>query len=118
MAECPGTDINDRGSNMAESSLKVRVRVLAVSMIQDFRGEALLAGIRPRFVVSLILEDMDSDYEDPESGASIKTHRVAVFAIDSVVKLFIDDKVVGESYTLNITTTVINGIKRHFLALA
>ena len=103
---------------MSTKPLKVRVRVLSVSMIQDFRGQALLAGIRPKFVVSLILEDQDSEFGEPETGTSIHTHRVVVFAIDSVVKLFIDDKVVGESYTLEISTEVINGTKHHFLTLA
>ena len=33
-------------------------------------------------------------------------------------RVLLDDKVVGESYTLEISTEVIKGTKHHFLALA
>jgi hypothetical protein len=101
---------------MARESCEVKVKVLAVSRFREFRGTAMVAGINPKFVISLILDE--HSYQPADSSVTLPVHTVATFAIDSVVRLFIESDIVGRECTLRIDTEVINGIKRYFLRLA
>lgn len=103
---------------MGKDSCEVQVKVLSVCKIHEFRGVAIVAAARPKFVVSMILEGSQQEYQPPGSQVSLPVQTVAVFAIDSVVKLFIDSNIVGNTYDLRIDTEVINGIKRFYLRLA
>jgi hypothetical protein len=102
---------------MMLAAAKIRVKVLSVASILDFRGDAYVAGVRPRFVVSLILEGGNGVFRDEPSDVEFTTHTTAVFAIDSVTKLFADKDVVGRTFDLYIRSEVIAGVRRFFLSL-
>src|SRR5947207_15440701 len=100
---------------MAPHACQIKVRVLSVCSIVDHRGPILVAGGRPKFAVALILEDGASIYEDKDSGVSFPFDSVVVFAIDSVVTLFMENEIIGNQYVLRVRQEVINEQKLFFL---
>lgn len=102
---------------MVLESSRLRVKVLRVWNIEKFQGDAILAGVKPRFVIALLLRDSAESYRLENSNVSFMTHRVAFFAIDSVVKLLLESDVEGKQYDLILETEIFNGRKLNFLRL-
>jgi hypothetical protein len=100
---------------MSTKRCQIKVRILSVSPIVDYRGPILTAGGRPRFAVALILEDRASIFEDKDSGVSFPIDSVVVFAVDSIVKLFMEKEIVGNQYVLHVRMETINEKKLFFL---
>ena len=100
---------------MAEDGRRIDVRILAVRPIIDYRGPVLIAGARPKFVVAMILEGEEITDGDDKSGVSLPIERVVIFAIDSVVRLFLEKEVTGERFALRVRTTVSKEGNRIFL---
>ena len=100
---------------MTEDGRKIDVRVLAVRPLIGYRGPVLIAGARPKFVVALILEGAETTYDDEEAGVSLPTERVVIFAIDSIVRLFMEKEITGDRFTLRVRTTVSQGGNKIFL---
>ena len=96
----------------------IKVRVLFVSMLHQFLGEVILAHPDPKFVVGLVLEDHDANYQAEGSDVSFPVHTVAVFAIQSVVKLFFDRDVVNNVYNLRVKHVSVGGQVFRMLSMA
>jgi hypothetical protein len=93
--------IDNNGVNaMEKESIALKVKVLNAWKIEKYDGQAILAGVKPRFVVALLIRDSDENYKIDNSNANFKTHRVVFFAIDSLVKLFLDSDIEGNNYDL------------------
>lgn len=103
---------------MAKNSYELRVKVLSVWMIEEFEGQAILAGVEPRFVVALLIKDSDELYKAENSDVNFTVHRVVFFAINSIVKLFMESNVEGKEYDLTVETEIFNGNRFYFLRLA
>ena len=99
-----------------QQSAVLRVRVLSAILIEKFSGEALWAGVRPRYVVALLLLDTKSAYKPQESDFELTTHRMAFFAIDSIVKVFVESDIVGKEFTLNIQSQILDQTTRFFVS--
>ena len=102
---------------MAKESSQLRVKVLRVWKIENFEGDAILAGVEPRFVIALLIKDSAEPYTLENNDVSFMTHRVAFFAIDSVIRLFLESDVEGKQYDLILEIEIYNGQKLHFLRL-
>ena len=77
-----------------------------------------MAGIRPKFVVSMTVAEPEGGYQVPGSEVRLPVQTVVTFAIDSVVKLFIESDILGREYNLRIDSELINGRNTYFLRLA
>jgi hypothetical protein len=97
---------------------EIKARVLFVSLFHEFEGKTILAHPDPKFVVGLILEELDTNYQTEGSDVRFPIHTVAVFAIQSVVKLFFDRDVVNSVYSLRVKHRVIDGQEFHMLSMA
>jgi len=84
-------------------------RVLCYSIVQKFSGEAIRAAIKPRFVVTILIVDTKEQFSVRDTGVTFTTHRVALFAIDSIVKVFGETDVIGKDYRLAIERREIDG---------
>jgi hypothetical protein len=78
-------------------------------MIQKFAGRALLAGLRPRFIVALQIEGTETPFQPEGARLSFATHRLALFAIDSITRVFADSDVIGKEYTLTVEQQIVDG---------
>lgn len=96
----------------------IKAKVLNVTLINKFDGNALLAGILPKFVVTLLFEDKRTQYGDPGSEMSFPVYPVAFFAVDSVVKIFLESEIVNQVFNLRVEKREVNGIVRYWLELA
>jgi hypothetical protein len=103
---------------MVTKTCQFRARVVATPMIHEFQGEAILAGNKPRFVVMLFLLDTKESYGIEDTGVHFTTHRAALFAIDSLVRLFGESDVVGKEYDLVLEMDEENGDRDYWLNLA
>ena len=103
---------------MAEDVCEIKARVLFVTYFHEFLGEAILTHADPKFVIGLILEECSSIYQAEESSVRFPVHTVAIFAIQSVVKLFFDRDVVNNVYDLRIKHVVIDGQDLCLLSMA
>jgi hypothetical protein len=97
---------------------EIKARVLFVSYFHDFLGDSIRTHVDPKFVVGLILEDCDSPFKGEGSSIHFPVHTVAVFAIQSVVKLFFDRDVVNNVYSLQIKRLDVDGQEFHMLSMA
>ncbi|MGO8902368.1 MAG: hypothetical protein ACLQU5_29065 [Isosphaeraceae bacterium] len=93
----------------------VKVKVFAVWMIEDYKGEAILAAVRPRFVVAVLLDGFRRKHTVENSDVAFTVNTLAVFAIESVVRVFKESEVVGKVYDLRIEVEQIQGKPRYFL---
>ncbi|HMY16882.1 MAG TPA: hypothetical protein PKA58_11230 [Polyangium sp.] len=102
----------------AQQKCKFRVQVISAVLIERFSGEALWAGVRPKYVVALLLLGTKATYH-PQSGSAFEltVHRVAFFAIDSVTKTFMEGDVVGKEYVIEVQSDLIDERKRFFLSV-
>jgi hypothetical protein len=96
-------------------SCELDVTILSVSKFREFRGNALLAGFRPNFAVACILDGSARPYQPEGSELTFTIRNVVVFAVDSLIKIFIDDEILGNTYRLRIESMVKDGMKRYFL---
>lgn len=92
---------------MARDECEVKARVLFVSFFHEFEGDAIITHPDPKFVIGLSIEDRDSLYQSDDSDVRFPVHTVAVFAIQSVVKLFFDREVLNNVYNIQIKRLVI-----------
>src|SRR5262249_35791040 len=97
-------------------SCELDVTILSVSKFREFKGSAHLAGFRPNFVVACIVEGTTRPYQPEGSELTFTVRSVVVFAVDSLVKIFIDDEIQGNTYRLRIESVVKDGIKRFVLS--
>ena len=102
---------------MEGKTCTIDVNVLSHWLIQKFRGEAILAAADPRFVVAVLLLNTKSAFPIPGSEVELSTHRMAFFAIDSLVKVFAESDVIGKSYRMNVQALEIAGKRRFILSV-
>ena len=100
---------------MPNESCELGVKVLASWKIERFEGQAILAGVRPRFVIALLIKDSSEPYHVKDSDVSFLAHRVVFFAVDSIIKIFMESGVEGKEYTMTIETEMIDKRKTYFL---
>ncbi len=110
-----GCKISKDKMNPQQSAI-LRVRVLSAVLIERFSGEALWAGVRPRYVVALLLLDTKSVYKPQGSDFELTTHRIAFLAIDSITRVFVDSDVVGKEFALNIRSEIFDQTTRFFVS--
>lgn len=117
VAAFAGNSCTSLKNNMnSQKTCKLRVQVLSAVLIERFSGEALWAGVRPRYVVAVLLLDTKSHYQPHDSDFELTTHRMAFFAIDSVTKVFKESDVVGKEYSLDVRSEVFDQTTRFFLS--
>lgn len=98
---------------MNTKSVKFRAKVMSHWTVERFSGEAILAGVDPKFVVALLMPDSRSNSDIKNSGVKISTQAVAFFLVDSIIKTFGDSDVNGKEYDLSIIAREIDG-ELHF----
>jgi hypothetical protein len=94
----------------------VRATVLNHWTLHKFKGEAMLAAPQPKFVVALLLADTRMPFQADD--VAFTTHRVAFFAIGSIVKVFAETDVVGKEYRLAIERLTIDGKSSYVIGIA
>jgi len=97
---------------------ELTVEVLTVYNIHQFQGEAILTHRDPNFVVALLLKGSKHSYTAKDSDVSFYVHDVAFFAIHSIIKLFLEPDIVGNTYKLSFQEEIINETKRCSLRLS
>lgn len=100
---------------MTRSALRLRVRVIAVTSIKTFSGEAILAQVDPKYVVSAVLVDSNRVYKPNDSEVSFVVHDLAFFAIHSVAKTFLETEIVGKTYDLRLEMDTVGDIRTYLL---
>jgi hypothetical protein len=95
----------------------IEVKVLAYWLIQRYAGEAILAAADPKFVVALLIANTQAPFSVEETNVTFATHRVAFFAISSIVKVFAESDVVGKRFRLTVTQREIDGKKSYSIAV-
>lgn len=103
---------------MKRDTCTVQAKVLNHWIIQDFRGEAIVASPKPRFVVALLIADTKMPFQVSGSAVGFTTHRVAFFAVGSITKVFAETDVVGKEYRLAIEQREIDGRLSYGVQLA
>ncbi len=103
---------------MTAASVIITIKVLSVWLIQDFEGEATLASLDPRFVIALQILDSQERYNVAESEVAFNTHRIASFAVHSIVRLFMESDVEGEIYDIKVSSELYEGNLLYYLQLA
>ena len=104
---------------MPRESGEIMGRIIVLSTIGNFEGEALATHPDPRFVVGLLLEGTQSTYKVKNSTIEFPVNSVVFFAIHSVALLFHESEdIVGNSYKLRIEAELVNGLKKYSLSLA
>jgi hypothetical protein len=93
----------------------VNVRVIAHWIIQRFSGEALVASPKPRYVVALLIEGTKAPYRPIGTDVTFSTHRVAFFAIESIVRVFAESDVLGKDYRMEIQQIAVGDSKRYII---
>jgi hypothetical protein len=98
-----------RKTLMKRETCIVQAKVLNHWIIQKFAGDAIVASPQPRFVVALLLTGTKMPFQVESTNVTFTTHRVAFFAISSIVKVFAETDVVGKEYRLAIEQREIDG---------
>jgi len=111
---CCGTEMRSK-ANMTESVGEINVKVISVTQIEDFKGEAIRAAGDPRFVVALLLEKSAQDYAIPGTDITLPSNRVVFFAIHSVAQTFIGSDILGKNYRMRVTMEIIAGARHYHL---
>jgi hypothetical protein len=102
-----------KNRDMENNTCIIDVKVLAHWLIQRFSGEAILAAVKPRFVVALLIANTKSAFPVDSPNVTFTTHRVAFFAIDSITKLFAESDVLGKEYRLMVQQLEVEGKKSY-----
>jgi hypothetical protein len=103
--------------HMKLATCVIEVKVLAHWLIQRFAGEAILAAADPRFVVALLVAKTQTPFSVEGTHVTFATHRVAFFAISSIVKVFAESDVIGKRYRLSVTQREIDGTKSYSIGV-
>src|SRR2546426_11228894 len=106
VAGCLGNGACTRATvkeDMIVGNATIDVKVLAYWMIQEFSGQAVLAGIMPRFVVCLLIKNTQEKWKLSGPDGSLATHRVGFFATESITKGFAESDVLGQEVALNLS---------------
>jgi hypothetical protein len=107
----------ERASMKRDTSV-VEIKVLNHWIIQKFAGEAILADVKPRYVVALLIANTKTPFQLEGTDVAFMTHRVAFFAVGSIVKVFAESDVIGKEYRLMIEQREIDGKKIYWLGVA
>jgi hypothetical protein len=104
-----------RAANMSDRVGEINVKVISVTQIQDFKGEAIRAHFDPNFVVALLLEKSEQDYAIPGTDITLPSNRVVFFAIHSVAQTFMGSDVLGKNYRMKVTMEITAGARHYHL---
>ena len=96
----------------------IEAKVLNHWIIQKFAGDAILAAIAPRYVVALLIANTKTPFQVEGTEVTFMTHRVAFFAVDSIVKVFAESDVIGKEYRLTVEQREIDGKKTYWIGVA
>jgi hypothetical protein len=95
----------------------LEVKVLNHWLIQRFSGQAILAAVKPRFVVALLAAGSAGPFAVADSGVTLTAHRVVFLAVGSIVKVFAETDVIGKDYRLTVEQHEEDGKKSYTVAV-
>ena len=94
---------------MAREFCVIEIKVLSLHYIGHFEGEAIMASMDPKYVVSAMICNTKDSYKIEHSNVDFCVYSAVNFAISSVAKVFMESNVIGNTYTMRVETDIIDG---------
>lgn len=93
---------------MAWDSVELEVKILVVTRMYDFRGQAIVADDNPKYVVTALIVDSEHERGVEGEGVAFTVFDVAFFAIHSLQDTFGETDVLGQTFKVRLEMKMID----------